>query len=285
VAFVGLGFIVLGLSACDPGHPFDDVQVKVFSNGDGRATMSVEVIAESTDGSSVDEAALLEALATEMAIGQVVGTAGVPPDRHSSGPSIQLEGVDQARLTVSLSTVLAVMDQFGLGENTTVFVSVCSPAQNGRASGDGVELAHRSSCATWEPAPRPGSTDAVAVLTFENRNAPSNSSVVLAVVLAILGVASAAVYLVASGLLRKAGVASAGVAIVTSLVTAAWAAISNIRLNDTWFDTGQTFDEMLTSGYRTATAVALLAGVAVPVALLLVGAVHHRRRTRGDRLR
>ena len=109
------GLIALGLSGCDPGHPFEDVQVKIFSNGDGRATMSAEVHAVAADGARVDESAFLDALARELAIGEPDGPAVDPPDRNLPGPAIQLAGVDQGQLTVSLATVLEVMDA---GERT-----------------------------------------------------------------------------------------------------------------------------------------------------------------------
>jgi hypothetical protein len=283
VAAVVFGFMALGLAACDPRHPFEDVQVKIFSNGDGQATMSAEVHVDSAEGTTVDEAAFLDALASELGLGEVVGPAIVHPDRNSSGPAIQLSGVDQDLLTVSLASVLDVMDQFGLSGDATVFVSVCTPALNGTASGKGVDRAHRSSCATWEPTPRPATTDAVATLTFASRSAPSETSTLLALVLAVVGIAGAAAFVRASGVFRKVGLAGSIVAGIVSLVVAASAAISGIRLSDTWFDTGQTFDAALSSGYRKVIAVALIAGVAGPAVVMLAGTVVHRRSKATDR--
>ena len=283
VAAAVFGFMTLGLSGCDPAHPFDDVQVKIFSTGDGQATMSVEVHVDSTEGTTVDEAAFLDALASHLGLGEVVGPAIVHPDRHSSSPAIQLRGVDQHLLTVSLASVLDVMDQFGLSRDATVFVSVCTSALNGTASGSGVDRAHWSSCATWEPTPRPATTHAVATLTFASRSAPSETSVVLALVLAFFGISGAAVFVSASGAFRKVGLAGSIAAGTVSLVVAASTVISSIALHDTWLDTGQTFDAAVPTGYRNVIAVASIAGVAVPAVVLLAGMVVHRRFKATDR--
>jgi hypothetical protein len=45
----------LGLTSCDPGHAFVDIQVKVFSDGEG--TASVEVAAVAPDDRPFDEQA------------------------------------------------------------------------------------------------------------------------------------------------------------------------------------------------------------------------------------
>jgi hypothetical protein len=277
-AVMGLGCMAFGLSACDPGHPFDNVQVKIFSNGDGFATMSATVQADSVDGSNIDEASFLSALASELAIGAIAGPARVPPDRDSSSSSIQFENVDRGKLTVSLTAVLSIMDQFGLRADTTVFVSVCTSALSGTASGTGVELAHRSSCATWEPRPRPADTDAFATLSFASRGSPAGSSIILALVVAVFAIAGGVVYFAASDEARKAGLACSILAIMASLAVAGFAVVSGVRLSDTWFDTGQTFDDQIASGFRTTVAVALVAGMAAPLAILTAGGVLHRRR-------
>lgn len=272
--------MALGLSACDPGHPYEDVQLKIFSNGDGQATMSVEVNALATNGTRVDESAFLDALARELAFGEVAGPAVVPPDSHSHGPAIQLTGVDQQRLTVSLSPVLEVMNEFGLGDDATVFVSVCTSARSGTASGNSVELAHRSSCATWEPTPRPATTDATATLTFASRSSVSQTSTLLAFLFAGIGITAAAVFVMTSKDARTVAFTCSIIGIVASIGVVASAVSSLVQRDDTWFETGQTFDASFSEGYARVVRVALIGGAALPAAALMVGAVVHHRSNR-----
>lgn len=273
---MGLALMGFGLSACDPGHPFDNVQIKIFSAGDGRATISASAHSDSVDVPHVDQAAFLNALADELAIGEIAGPASVSPDPNSSAPAVELEGVSRELLTVTLDRVLIVMDRFGLKSDASVFVSVCTSAATGTASGTGVDVVHASSCATWEPSPRPTTTEATATLRFHRRSTPSVGSIQLAALVAAFGIGCAIVFFVSAGPYRPFGLGGAILTVVASLVIAAAAFISGVRFHDTWLDTGQTFDQQLT-GYRAASVTALLAGVAGPLLILFAGGVAHRR--------
>ena len=278
--FVGLPLVT---SACDPGHPFDDVRVKVFSNGDGRATIAADGVAprNMSIGTVFSNKALLDAMVDALSIGDPTGPTKVPPDRGSSAPSLQLAGVDRNTLRVSMAAVVRVLDHFGYGNDAFVFVSVCTSALHGRASGTDVEIVHGSSCAVWEPTVgTAATTNAVATLRFEERNGPTDSSPVLAVILAILGTAAATAW--AASPRRKAWWVAMGVALATmttslglSIGAVLWAAI-----HDTWFETGQTFDGGLNTGRRTVVYVAILAGIVLPgVVLLVVPKPRTRHRT------
>ena len=268
--FVGLPLLTAG---CDPGHPFDDVRVKVFSNGDGSATIAADGVAprSASIGTVFSDEAFLDAMVDALAIGDPTGPAKVPPDPGSSAPSLQLTGVDPTTLRVSMAAVVRVMDHFGYGSDAFVFVSVCTSALHGRASGIDVEIVHESSCAIWEPTVgTAATTNAVATLRFEERSDPTDSSPVLAVILAILGTAAAATW--AASPRRKAWWVAIGIALAamtTSLGLSIGAVVSG-AIHDTWFETGQTFDDGLNTGRRTVVYVAILAGIVLPGVVLLV---------------
>lgn len=266
------------LTACDPGHPFVDVQVKVFSVGDGTASMSVAAVAP--DDRPFDESAFAEAVADAMAIGTVVGRSAAPIDPYSTGPSFDLVGVDRDQLQVSIPAVLEVIAAAGYPADTTTFVSLCTSVRTGRASGVDVTIVHLDTCAIWDSdvaAPR-GTADARATLTFHQRSAPARSSSLYVAILVLIGLASAVT--ATSGPRSRRRTAAFAVALVTiivsfgvSLIALVWA----VRLNDPWPDTGQVFDRDLASGSLALAVATVVLGVVAPGVVLLVGRLSRRR--------
>jgi len=173
------------------------------------------------------------------------------------------------------------MTDFGFSDEATVFVSVCTSALTGRASGVGVDVVHRSSCAVWEPGPTQRGQPAVAVLRFADRNAPSHLIGLVAVIVAIAGAVAAALW-ARSTRPEIAGpdLSVAAVAAVISLVLAFVAWVQGISAGDSWSETGQDFDEQLRNGYRTVSFVALVGGVLCPAIVLVAGAVRRCRAKR-----
>jgi hypothetical protein len=268
----------LGLAACDPGHPFVDLQVKVFSTGDG--TASVEVAAIAPDDRPFDEQAFAEAMVAALAIGEPTGPATEPLGPYGTAPTFRLEGVDRNTLTVAVPTVLRVAEAAGFSTDATTFLSLCTSLRSGRASGTDVTIVHLDTCAIWDSADAlsRGVDDAVARLEFEPRQTPARSSSVYVAVVLLVGIASAIVALRTRQ--RRRAALAIGVCIVSMVVSVGVAAIAfvwAIRLNDPWPDTGQVFDRNLARSSLVLAIVTVVGGVVLP-GLLLLGRWLSRRR-------
>lgn len=271
---------MLLLSACDAGHTFDDVQVKVFSAGDGTAVVSVD--AAPPDDRPFDERAFGTAMAEALMIGRVVGPAANPIDPYSTGPSFDLADVDRDRLQIAVATVLDVLADAGYRSETSTFVSLCTSLRSGRATGVDVTIVHLDTCAIWDStvAAGQGTDDALATLTFAQRDTPARSSSVYVAILVVAGLGGAIVSNRSRRALRRTvgfamAVVSMAVSAGVSLIAFIWA----IRLNDPWPDTGQVFDRDLAGGSLVLAIATVMAGVVAPGAVLWSGRVLSRRRS------
>ena len=268
----------LGLAACDPGHPFVDLQVKVFSAGDGTAT--VEVAAVAPNEQPFDEQAFAEAMVAALAIGEPSGPATEPVDPYGTAPSFRLEGVDRDEVAIAIPTVLDVARAAGFSDDASTFVSLCTSVRSGRASGTDVTVVHLDTCAIWDStaALSLGVDNAVARLSFESRQTPARSSSIYVAVLVVVGIAGAVVALRTQRPRRRSiAVGACLVSMVVSVGVAAIAFVWAIRLNDPWPDTGQVFDRDLARSSLVLAIVTVVGGVVVPAVLLLGWWLSRRR--------
>lgn len=269
---------MLGLSACDPGHPFVDVQVKVFSAGDGTASLEVAAVAPSEQ--PFDEQAFAETMAAALAIGEPTGPATEPVDPYGTAPSFRLEGVDRDEVAIVIPIVLDVARSAGFPADASAFVSLCTSVRSGRASGTDVTIVHLDTCAIWDStdALSLGVDDAVARLEFEPRQTPARSSSIYVAVLVAVGIAGAITALRTRRARRRTvAVGACLVSIVVSVGVAAIAFVWAIRLNDPWPDTGQVFDRDLARSSLVLAIVTVVGGVLIPAVLLLSWWLSRRR--------
>jgi hypothetical protein len=269
---------MVGLTSCDPGHPFVDIQVKVFSAGDG--TASVEVAAVAPDDRPFDEQAFAEAMVAALAIGEPTGPAIEPVDPYGTAPSFRVDDVDRSGIAIAVPTVLAVADAAGFPADTSTFISLCTSLRSGRASGTDVTIVHLDTCAIWDSADALslGVDNAEARLTFEPRQTPARSSSVYVAVVLLVGITSAIVALRTRQ--RRRAALAIGVCIVSMVLSVGVAAIAfvwAIRLNDPWPDTGQVFDRNLARSSLVLAIVTVVGGVLVPAVLLLSRWLSRRR--------
>lgn len=264
---VALALTALVATGCDPGHPFVDLHVTVFSEGDGTAEVGVRV--RPPEGLDVDEAEVAAAMVEALDIGRA---KPVGPERRT----FEVDGVNEDRIAVAVDDVLAVAQRFGFPATSSSFVSVCAPAEAGRASGVGVSVGRYSSCATWTSYGVGVSTSAVAVVEFGSHRAPWFTWAVWAGLLAALALAGGVV---------GARIAAPSAVRVLALV---WACACSLGLGglgllsvysgltyDTFFGTGQDFDHHVRSGYFRTGLVAMVGGV---VLITLIAAANARSR-------
>ena len=268
----------LGLTSCDPGHAFVDIQVKVFSDGEG--TASVEVAAVAPDDRPFDEQAFAEAMVTALAIGEPTGPATTPVDPYGTAPTFRVEGVDRAQVVIRLPTVLAVAGEAGFAPGTSTFVSLCTSVRSGRASGTDVTIVHLDTCAIWDSADALslGTDDAEARISFEPRQTPARSSSIYVAMVLMVGIGSALTALLSRRARRRA--IAVGVCIVSMVVSVGVAALALVwamRLNDPWPDTGQVFDRDLARSSLVLAIVTVVGGVLLPAVLLLSRWLSRRR--------
>ncbi len=278
-AVVFVATAALTMSSCDSGHTFDDVQVKIFSTGDG--TAAVSIAAKAPDDRPFDERAFATAVMDALAIGRVVGPSAEPIDPYSTGPSFDLADVDREQLQIAIRAVLDAVADAGYDADASTFVSLCTSVRSGRATGADVTIVHLDTCAIWDStaATERGDDDATATLTFASRSTPARSSSIYVAVLVLAGLAGAVMSNRSRRALRRTigfamAVVSMAVSAGVSLIAFVWA----IRLNDPWPDTGQVFDRDLAGGSLALAIATVIAGVAIPGAVLWVGRVLSRRR-------
>jgi hypothetical protein len=268
----------IGLTACDPGHPFVDLQVKVFSVGDGTASVAVAAVAP--DDRPFDEQAFASEMVAALALGTASSPAVLPIDPYSTAPSFTLGGVDRDEVVIAIPTVLETAEAAGFDADSSVFVSLCTSVRTGRAGGTDVTIVHLDTCAVWDSADALplGADNARASLTFEQRQTPARSSSVYVAVLVLVGIAAAVVaFRSRTPRRRTAGLVVCLVTMVVSTGVAALAFVWAIRLNDPWPDTGQVFDRDLASSSLALAIVTVVGGVLVPGLLLLARRLSRRR--------
>lgn len=267
-------FVALVLVGCAGSHPQPDHQVLVYTLGDGTATVSV--------GTPADDEIAVRTVAEALALGRVETIAPTDPELRLDGASASLVDVDRSRITVRMPEVRAALAAAGMPVDAPVWVSVCTSARTGRATGADIELAHLDSCATWASDRARDPDGAEAVITFEDRPSPARASAVFLALLASGGVALAVLSFTARSP-RRGGFAYLGTWLLV-FVSAGVSAVSLMfayRLDRPWAETGQVFDRELAGSARALALTALLAGVVLPSLIALAGRRVTRRRWRG----
>lgn len=264
----------LAVAGCASSHPEPDHRVLVYSEGDGTATLSV--------GVPGDEAAAMQSVIDALDLGTVISVAPSDPDLRLDGTTAALDDVDRSSISASMPVVRTALQASGMPADAPIFVSMCTSARTGRASGTEIELAHLDSCATWRSARAREPEQARAVITFEERASPARASAVFLVVLAAAGLALAVLSFTARSP-RRGGFAYVGTWLLV-FVAAGVSAVSWMfayRLDRPWAETGQVFDRELAGSARALALTALLAGVLLPSAVALAGRRVTRYRWRG----
>ena len=264
----------LAVAGCANSHPEPDHRVLVYSEGDGTATLSV--------GVPGDEAAAMQSVIDALDLGTVISVAPSDPDLRLDGTTAVLDDVDRSSISASMPVVRTALQASGMPADAPIFVSLCTSARTGRASGTEIELAHLDSCATWGSERAREPEQARAVITFEERASPARASAVFLVVLAAAGLALAVLSFTARSP-RRGGFAYVGTWLLV-FVAAGVSAVSWMfayRLDRPWAQTGQVFDRELAGSARALALTALLAGVLLPSAVALAGRRVTRCRWRG----
>ena len=264
----------LAVAGCAGSHPEPDHQVLVYSEGDGTATVSV--------GVPGDDAVAMQSVIDGLALGAVTTLAPSDPELRLDGTTAVLSDVDRSSLAGAMPDGRAAREAGGMAPDAPIFVSVCTSARTGRASGTEIELAHLDSCATWGSARAREPEQARAVITFEERASPARTSAVFLALLAAAGLALAVLSFTARSP-RRGGFAYVGTWLLV-FVAAGVSAVSWMfayRLDRPWAETGQVFDRELAGSARALALTALLAGVLLPSAVALAGRRVTRRRWRG----
>jgi hypothetical protein len=233
-----VAFSLLALTGCDPANAFADLQVKIFLPADGTADIAVE-----GQLNGVDPTAFVAAIRTELRLGEV----------------------DRTTVRLDLGLINGVMDEFGFAPNDGLFVSVCTSARKGTASGINVSTAHWSSCAVWAPENR--RSNAAAVITFEDRWPPYATSMIVVALATSIAMAAGIIRAKAKGVdahdfATVVMCLSVGFLVIAALVIF-W---SDVRgANDSWWVTGQQIDPTVRDGYVLAAWAALVAAAVVPI--------------------
>lgn len=275
------------LTGCDAGQQSAALEVKVFSVGDGRATLTLLSLDPSpTLGSEseyldadidADSDALAALIADRLELGTVVGRTA-PLDEGPDSRGYTLAGVGTERLQVEVAVVLSIADDLGYPPTDDVFVSLCTSVTAGEASASTAEVAHLDSCAVWSSSDERASDTAVLGLRFHDRRSPATSSTIYLGVVMTLGLV-AAVAATTAGHRRRRAVAGivAGVAMFVAAGIGVLSLVWSVRLADPLPDTGQVFDTDLAGGSRTMAVLSVVLGVMLPGAVLGAGRWFSRR--------
>lgn len=262
------------ITGCAGSHPQPDHQVLIFAPGDRTAVVSV--------GTPGDDRAGARSVADALGFGTTAAITPSDPDLRIEGTSVSLTGVDDTSLVVPISTVRAALTASGSPDDAELFVSVCTSALSGRASGSDIELAHLDSCATWSSTRARDAEQAIAVITFEPRDSPARTSAVFLALLALAGLTMAVLSFTARSP-RRGGLAylATWVLVVVAGGISAVGWMFAYRLARPWAETGQVFDVELAGSARALALAALIAGVVLPAGVALAGRRVTRRRWRG----
>lgn len=236
----------------------------MFVDADGTGSVSV---AASGSTSRYGEQAFVTDVVDALGVGEPVGLPVREAELDSDPLVIQIDRVERDRATVDLGVVRDVMDDHGSPGDATVFVSLCTAATSGRASGERLESTHFESCVTAWLGDR--SDRRTATIEFGGRRPPWTTVAVCAVLVASLGVLLGRVRAVSRRpLRRRLTLVGAIGSIGLSLIVAGRGAAMGLA-SDPWSGTGQTFDQSVRVGYCVVALAGLAGGVGLPIWLLL----------------
>lgn len=175
---------IVALSACDGPAQYKPVQANVLLLSDGTGEMNWVIPYPVSDAEANDVIRLYaEAL-------------GLPEPTFPPEALPQLSGLPQDEITLDLDAFVKAIEDEGLGDADSIFVSVCVPPRQGRVEifGGQSEILGKGACATFDPGIGHDATAALGsaaprtiVVTFQDRTALGFAAVLPIVLGVIVG--------------------------------------------------------------------------------------------------
>ncbi len=160
------------LSACDGPAQYVTPAIFVTLHGDGTAEINWRVHTESPVSEVETVTALVQAL-------------GLPEPIRGSDRLYRVSGLDDPLHLDLAAASHAAVDL--LGQGNEVFVAVCIPHGEGEIDGEGVDLLHWDSCATYDGTGEGASPTAAVTVEFSSRLHPAWWYLLTILVLAAIG--------------------------------------------------------------------------------------------------